>query len=241
LGHYCVDRYESALVDLGTGQRLSPYYHPSKEQVTKQFELYSARTIVSQPGSPVAPWEVVPRPAVFQLEGFVSPKAVSERGAVPNGYLNREVAELACRNAGKRLCTEEQWVTACRGQAGLKYPYGARYVDGKCNVFRSVHPARVLHRDPSIGHLDPRLNQVREGDDPLLRPTGATPDCRSEWGADAIFDMVGNLDEWIDEPSGTFLGGFFSRSTREGCDSSIESHAPSYFDYSLGVRCCLSL
>ena len=82
------------------------------------------------------------------------------------------------------------------------------------------------------------MNQVTENGDPLLRHTGATPDCKSEWGTDAIYDMVGNLDEWIDDPDGTFLGGFYSRGTREGCDSRIEVHAYDYFDYSLGIRCC---
>ena len=68
--------------------------------------------------------------------------------------------------------------------------------------------------------------------------TGETPDCKSEWGSDAIFDMVGNLDEWVDEPKGRFSGGFFSRSTREGCDASVTAHPRAYYDYSLGVRCC---
>jgi hypothetical protein len=34
------------------------------------------------------------------------------------------------------------------------------------------------------------------------------------------------------------LGGFYARATREGCDASVSSHAKSYFDYSLGTRCC---
>jgi hypothetical protein len=38
---------------------------------------------------------------------------------------------------------------------------------------------------------------------------------------------------------GTFVGGFYSRSTREGCDAKIENHDPAYADYSLGTRCCL--
>ena len=147
-------------------------------------------------------------------------------------------AERACERAGKRLCAEEEWVVACRGQKNRKFPYGEAYVDGKCNVYRATHPARVLHGNASIGHFDPRLNQVEEEAGPLLRRTGATPECASEWGNDAVYDMVGNLDEWIDDPDGTFVGGFYSRSTREGCDSRIEVHTYKYYDYSLGVRCC---
>jgi len=37
---------------------------------------------------------------------------------------------------------------------------------------------------------------------------------------------------------GMFLGGFYARSTTKGCDAQISSHAPSYFDYSTGTRCC---
>ena len=77
-----------------------------------------------------------------------------------------------------------------------------------------------------------------EGDDPLLRPTGGTPACASEWGQDAAYDMVGNLDEWVEDPEGTFVGGFYSRGTREGCDARVEVHSYDYYDYSLGTRCC---
>jgi hypothetical protein len=71
--------------------------------------------------------------------------------------------------------------------------------------------------------------------------TGATAGCRSDWGNDAIYDMVGNLDEWVDDPSGVFVGGFYARSTREGCEARVGVHPPVYYDYSTGARCCLSL
>jgi hypothetical protein len=58
------------------------------------------------------------------------------------------------------------------------------------------------------------------------------------WGNDAIYDMVGNLDEWVDDGEGAFMGGFFARSTRLGCDARIAVHPKPYADYSLGVRCC---
>jgi hypothetical protein len=105
-------------------------------------------------------------------------------------------------------------------------------------VFREAHPASVLHGDASIHHLDPRLNLVKGSRGPLLRRTGESPRCRSEWSGDAAFDMVGNLDEWVDDPEGTFAGGFYARGTRDGCDAKIEGHPIEYFDYSVGVRCC---
>jgi hypothetical protein len=50
--------------------------------------------------------------------------------------------------------------------------------------------------------------------------------------------MVDNLDEWVADPWGVFLGGFYARDTDSGCFARVRVHDPQYFDYSLGVRCC---
>jgi hypothetical protein len=167
--------------------------------------------------------------------------AVSRPAVVPNGYLSGLMAERVCRNADKRLCHYDEWLTACKGEAKRQFPYGVEYKPGACNVFRALHPAKELHDNATVGHLDPRLGLVKEPNgDPLLRPTGATPGCRSEWGSEAAWDMNGNLDEWVEDDKGRFVGGFFSRSTRNGCESSVTAHPPSYLDYSTGTRCCWS-
>ena len=166
------------------------------------------------------------------------PRAESRAGEIPQGYLSADAAERACRQAGKRLCSEHEWVRACRGERDTQFPYGETYIRGACNVSREAHPAHVLHGNASAGHLDPRLNQVQVGGRRLLRRTGATSQCRSVWGEDAVYDMVGNLAEWVDDSDGMFVGGFYSRASREGCDRRVSSHPRQYFDYSLGVRCC---
>jgi formylglycine-generating enzyme required for sulfatase activity len=175
----------------------------------------------------------------FQLGGAYRFAAVSRARVVPHGYLTFHAAKKACSAAGKRLCTEDEWVTACRGRADTKFPYGAHYAAARCNVHRPLHPGAVLHGNASMGLTDPRLNLVVEaGRDPLLRLTGATPSCASAWDDGAIYDMVGNLDEWIDDPSGVFVGGFYARTSTKGCDTKVRGHAPSYYDYSTGTRCC---
>ncbi|HVU00267.1 MAG TPA: SUMF1/EgtB/PvdO family nonheme iron enzyme [Polyangiaceae bacterium] len=236
---FCIDRWEETLVDATRGRPLSPYYHPTPECTRREWErwqrLRSEQRPVEGRSMPVPPppeWELsAPR---------FEPMAVSSPNAIPNGYLSGQIAEAACTRAGKRLCTPEEWVTACRGEKNRKFPYGHHFEDGRCNVYRATHPARLLHGDASAGHLDPRLNQVTEGTDPLLRLTGGTPGCASEWNGDAVYDMVGNLDEWVADPDGTFVGGFYARSTREGCDARVEVHSYDYYDYSLGTRCCLT-
>jgi formylglycine-generating enzyme required for sulfatase activity len=102
-----------------------------------------------------------------------------------------------------------------------------------------MHPAAVLHASASLGHLDPRLNLVDErGVDPLLRLTGATATCASEFGGGKLYDMVGNLDEWVESDPPEFVGGFYARMSTQGCEARVGSHAAIYYDYSTGTRCC---
>ncbi len=235
---YCIDRWEVSLVDRSSGARLSPYFppHPNLLRRVRDVWLIERENF----GDDAARAMPLPDLPAVQLTGQFVPMAVSQAGVVPQGYLSYTLARQACANAGKRLCTEDEWVHACRGVRQKRFPYGSQYVRGKCNVHRMLHPAHVLHGNSSIGHSDPRLNLVVErGVDPLLRLTGATSSCASKWSDDEIlYDMVGNLDEWIDDESGRFVGGFYSRMTTMGCESRITSHSPSYYDYSLGTRCC---
>jgi sulfatase modifying factor 1 len=237
-GGYCIDRFEATMVDSRSGRSLSPHYPPTREYTVSLYE----RWVKQAPSSERAMGREIPVPAppFFQLHEQFAPRARSQRGSIPAGYLSRTFAETACRNAGKRLCSRDEWVQACRGEQGTKFPYGDEYRQGACNVHRESHPARLLHGDASQNHKDPRLGLSYDEDGPLLLESGSKQECISRWGGDAVYDMVGNLDEWIEDPAGAFLGGFFSRATRSGCDASIDSHAPSYFDYSLGTRCCQS-
>jgi formylglycine-generating enzyme required for sulfatase activity len=229
-GRFCIDRYEGSLVDVRLGRPISPYFAPRAGDARRAFEAFSGASRAAAPE--------LPKPPVWELEESFEPKAASLPAVTPNGYVSGLLARAACENAGKRLCSALEWTSACRGERGQRFPYGDTYEAGTCNVYRDTHPARVLWGDASKNHLDPRLNLVADASGPLLRRTGETARCRSEWGADAVFDMVGNLDEWVDEPGGAFLGGFYARATQNGCEARVTEHPPEYFDYSTGVRCC---
>jgi hypothetical protein len=229
-GQFCIDRYEASLVDAHE-RALSPYYPPSHDELLHVLSVF--RNVTPRRAAPRLPLP----PDFSQTESF-EPRARSAPAMIPSGYMSGVVARRACDNAGKRLCKPDEWTMACKGQRATKFPYGDSYAEGVCNVFREAHPAVVLYGDASKNHLDPRLNLAEGAQGPLLRKTGATRECRSEWGPDAVYDMVGNLDEWVDDEQGAFQGGFYARATREGCDARIGVHPPPYFDYSLGVRCC---
>ena len=235
-GRFCIDRFEESLIDEESGEGLSPHYPPEPNVALRMFKRWEEqRLVVGPPAAHEMPLPLLPE--IEQRETF-RPKAVSVRGVLPQAYISGRVAGEACARAKKRLCTREEWTFACRGERQTKYPYGADYKAGVCNVYRTSHPAQILHDNASTGHSDPRLGLVAADDGPLLRTTGATKACVSHWGKDAIYDMVGNVDEWIDDPDGTFVGGFFSRGTTNGCDSSVSTHPLLYWDYSVGFRCC---
>lgn len=233
-GRVCVDRFELSLIDEGSGASWSPYYSPSLERATQTFLFYEDLRAKAQPGSLEA---VLPLPAAPSWDP--RPKARSAAAVLPQGYISANQADAACRSAGKRLCTEAEWITACRGEATRDFPYGESYEQGACNVYREHHPSALLHQNASKFHDDPRNNLVEYEGKPLLRKTGATPRCASVWGDDAIFDMVGNLDEWVDDKQGVFVGGFYSRGTKNGCMSRVDAHPRGYSDYSTGARCCM--
>ena len=225
------------MVDKKTKKPLSPFYPPHPRLLRKIRAVWEVhRHEIGDEAARAMPLPDIPR---WQLEGDFEAVAVSRPGVVPQGYLSRHLAKRACENAGKRLCTRDEWLTACQGAKQTKFPYGTTFSRPKCNVYRYEHPAFILHGDSSVGHRDPRLNLVLEaGKDPVLRVTGGTATCSSEWDDGAAYDMVGNLDEWIADERGVFVGGFYARATTKGCKSRISSHAPSYFDYSTGTRCC---
>jgi len=163
--------------------------------------------------------------------------AQSLADVVPQGYISGNVAEAACEAAGKRLCTSPEWLRACGGPTGTVYPYGDTYRADACNEGREVHPVIELFgsaADWSPTQMnDPRLNQLPES----LDRTGANPSCVT---AEGIFDMHGNLHEWVADADGTFRGGFYvdAKINGEGCGYRTTAHTRTYHDYSTGFRCC---
>ncbi len=79
---------------------------------------------------------------------------------------------------------------------------------------------------------DPRLNQ-QEG---TVAKTGEYQGCKGEFG---IFDMVGNLHEWVKSPRATFRGGYYldTHLNGDGCAYRTTAHEAAYHDYSTGFRC----
>lgn len=173
----------------------------------------------------------------FHNPGTRPLRARSLEGAVPQGYITQVQAAAACAQAGKRLCTDTEWLRACRGPASFIYPYGDTRMTGTCNDHRAVHPAIELYGTSAtwiFSHIDsPCLDQLDGG----LARTGAYAGCVS---AEGVNDLMGNLHEWTADPAGTFRGGFFVDTVLNGngCLYVTTAHDVSHWDYSTGFRCC---
>lgn len=212
-GHYCIDQYEASLVTKAANGRLVPY--PGNQRVDGKEAVIVA---------------------------------VSRKGVKPQGYISGEQATLACEHAGKRLCEVDEWVRACRGPDFTRYPYGNQRRPSLCNdrfAKLDFHPVVRLFKanappgtDPNaMWHPswmnDPRLHEMSHS----ISETGAFEQCTNAYGT---FDMVGNLHEWVADPDGIFLGGFFMDTFQngEGCEYRTTAHPFDYHDYSTGFRCC---
>jgi hypothetical protein len=212
-GAYCIDQFEASLDEIAS---------PRKGKKAPR---------------------VLGRHSPFKPVDGVVVMAVSEKGRVPQGYISRNEAEEACFNAGKRLCSDDEWLGACRGKSPTTYPYGDEHEDGYCNDagvsgFNLLYgpgnnqpPEQSAYTRENMN--DPRLNQI-EGS---LSRTGSHKKCKNSY---RVYDMVGNLHEWTASGSGTFRGGYYldTKINGQGCDYKTTAHDARYHDYSTGFRCC---
>jgi sulfatase modifying factor 1 len=166
-------------------------------------------------------------------------KAVSKKSVVPQAYISRNEAEAACVASNKRLCSDTEWITACKGPTGTKFPYGNERRPNYCVDTDRVSPLNRLYEGLGAGRYqhepmnDPRLNQLSG----TLAPTGSFAQCTNGFH---VYDMVGNVHEWTADPQGTFRGGYYldTHINGDGCDYRTVAHPATYHDYSTGFRCC---
>ena len=116
-----------------------------------------------------------------------------DRSDHPMNCVSFDDASAYCRWAGKRLPTEEQWEYAARGTDGRAYPWGHEGPTPRRLNACDEGCARAARR--AADTIAPRLG----GDDhwEATSPVGAFPDGVSPFG---LFDMSGNVAEWVDAP-----------------------------------------
>jgi formylglycine-generating enzyme required for sulfatase activity len=138
-------------------------------------------------------------------------------GALPWVSVVPEAAAAACASVGKRLCTEPEWETACRGSSAFTYPYGNTYSGMACNGL-----------DRGLG---------------ALGPTGSFTGCQG--GLTGLWDMSGNAYEFAGASCTTancrLRGGSFRSGVGAGflrCTTGFDFTTPGGGDAVVGFRCC---
>jgi formylglycine-generating enzyme required for sulfatase activity len=177
--------------------------------------------------------------ADFCIDRYEAP---NEKGELPFALQTAYDGEAWCGERQKRLCTEREWVRACEGPDGRRYPYGNTYRDEVCNDDRpwiAVH-WKELGRWPRDAALDEgsRLFQADM--------SGARAACMS---AEGVFDLTGNVAEWVRRSGasphtgydhvlkGCFWSGCF-KEPRPSCAFTNGVHPGSFRTYEAGFRCC---
>jgi hypothetical protein len=202
-----------------------------------------------------------PKSARFCVDVFEFPNRPCE---LPFVWTAPTFAQTMCQLQGKRLCAQEEWNLACRGDpaggADRTYAYGDDLDLDVCNTHKSP---------PDRAKCDARtLEGAWSTCGTHTEPAGAYPRCRSRFG---VFDQHGNAAEVMTrkEPDGsvvTQLKGsafFYLEVARRPAEPAWApgAHSETYPDhcnydprwhvepidkawhvnYHLGFRCCLSL
>ena len=122
-------------------------------------------------------------------------------------------AKAACAAEGARLCTREEWTSACQGPRRTQFPYGNDFDRDACN-----------------GH---------EGGRGATVPVGSLPGGRG--GLDGLHDMSGNVWEWVDTCARrkcVVVGGSYSTYYNYSTCGYADEFTPRLGEKFVGLRCC---
>lgn len=131
---------------------------------------------------------------------------------VPRDMVSHAQAASLCEAEGKRLCTIDEWKSACMGRETQRYSYGNSYIASRCNTNTSA----------------------------ALR-TGRRTQCRSWWGMyDMNGNLWEWTATPAKEKAGSFLaaGGSWSGNNQTRCTEASYSFYTQNQYPSVGFRCC---
>jgi len=147
----------------------------------------------------------------------------ADRESHPVNCVSHDGATQYCAWAGARLCTEEEWLSMCRGSDARAFPYGPEFDADACNVHSNNPNEPYVERSTA--------------------PSGATASC--EGGVPGVFDMAGNVGEWLDACKDDYCkfrgAGYLSNDPVEhftGCGGVCSGNKKGLMSNVVGIRCC---
>jgi sulfatase modifying factor 1 len=210
-------------------------YCPQAEQVcTRQVDPKHPEMDRCAEFAPTGRCLGTPAPKHFCIDKYEWP---NQPGAKPDIAMDWQEAGNECRALGKRLCTDTEWTLACEGQERLPYPYGYVRNAEACNIDRPY----IVPDDQKWATPAGRAEEMKRLDQ--RDPSGARESCVSPYG---VYDMTGNVDEWVvnergkehEEPFVSGLKGGYWGPVRDRCRPMTTAHNQWHTGYQIGFRCC---
>lgn len=225
-------------------REISGDYCPNVEQICLQWVDSDNKPMTMPPGSDgrcgtfKSPSRCLSEKKVHRRYCIDTFEYPNKRGVKPQSWMTWYDAKNACEQQGKRLCTRPEWTFACEGPMMQPYPYGDGYHRDKTACNFDNHVPKGTDVFDAKQKNDPAATVL----DSLLVPAGSNPRCVSPFG---VYDMVGNIDEWVVNESGKpyrsslMSGHVFG--VRNRCRPSTDAHNEGFYWYETGARCCADL
>ena len=161
----------------------------------------------------------------------------NEKGRRPTVSVSWDQARDVCANEGKRLCMAEEWTLACEGPERKPYPFGYARDATACNFDKPyIMPDNDAYDDPRTRAAE--IERVSQSES-----SGSRAACVSDYG---VFDLTGNVDEWVVNEHGSPQGPEFQSALKGGywgpvrnrCRPMTTDHNHWHHGYQIGFRCC---
>lgn len=164
------------------------------------------------------------------------------KGSYPDYAYNAIISEQACSSVKKRICTHKEWIVACKGMHNYIYGYGNVWIPNNCNdslISGYITADWAKMENYSIWKAYAHTLYKAE-------KSGSRDTCYSEWEDGKIYDMLGNMREWVKDQNGlegySFGSGFWfgtmSGAAAGNCEFSVENHSKGFATYESDARCC---
>ncbi|MEC7983766.1 MAG: thioredoxin domain-containing protein [Myxococcota bacterium] len=206
----------------------------AKEAAKNSFKLRPERSQAKPIPEDIAPTQTISMSELaFEIQtfeaGLKDGVAVSGKHVIPATRMSWFAAKDACEKANMRLCTEQEWLSACQGAyaqdddsdasfaddlvEGTSYPYGDFYNPNLCWTAKDRSKFRPVY-------------------------TGEMPGCVTPQG---VYDLAGNVEEWVgDTPENAVLmgGAYDTPKEKARCYRANNTFGPGYSNKRTGFRCC---
>lgn len=143
------------------------------------------------------------------VDAFEYPNKPEE---LPRDMVTQEDAVNLCAKSGKRLCSLDEWQSACQGKDKMRYPYGNRYEQSYC--------ATAQKKVERVGRKEA---------------------CRSWWGMQDMSGNLWEWTSTPNPQRPTFFyvaGGSWTTSDESACTTTKFSFYPQNQYPFVGFRCC---